>query len=123
MVRRFYESEFDLLTDKALNRYAAFEQVRKFLQQNGILWEHLFELMRKSDRCDLAYDFGDFSICFERISHRRLFRELDDCEETIDLTVAYGGRNSRKTSVFTYSMEELSMWKRTRQSRLDDGTK
>jgi hypothetical protein len=118
MVKQLGNSEYDLMSDRNQNKYLVFEQVREFLDSNGILWEHMFQLFRKSESGSLNYRFGDVSICFDRTENWD--EKNDDLEDVIELTVETDRNGLSKKLTYKYKMKELSRWRKTRQSEIDD---
>jgi hypothetical protein len=118
MVKQLKNSEYDLMSDRNQNKYLVFEQVREFLDLNGILWQHMFQLLRKSESGCLNYKFGDVSICFDRMGHWN--EKTDDLEDEIELSVKSDKDGFCKKLTYNYKMKELSRWRKTRQSEIDD---
>jgi hypothetical protein len=117
MAKQPSDLEYDLLSDRNQNRYSVFEQVREFLDSNGIFWEHLFQLFRKSEYGYLRYSFGDVEISFKRTVDFN--EETDDLEDEIELSVESNKGNPSRKLTYEYKIKEISEWKRMRQSGID----
>jgi hypothetical protein len=116
MVKQPNDLEYDLFSDRNQNKYFVFEQVREFLDSNGIFWEHLFQLFRKSEYGYLRYSFGDVEISFTRTG--AFNEETDDLEDEIELSVESNRGNLSRKLTYEYKMKELSEWKKMRQSEI-----
>jgi hypothetical protein len=117
MVKRLDDLEYDLLSEANQNKYAVFEEVRSFLDSNGIFWEHMFQLLRKSSNGYLNYSFGDIEISLSRTEG--FCEENDEIEDVIQLSVESHKGNLDKTLTYEYKIKELSKLGKMRQSGID----
>jgi hypothetical protein len=117
MIKQPLNSEYDLVSDLDQNKYTVFEEVRDFLEPNGIIWEHMFQLFRKSEAGHLLYTFGDVSICFFRTTE--FSEETDEVEDAIELQIETKRGNVQKQATYVYKIKDLVKARRTRQSRVD----
>jgi site-specific DNA-cytosine methylase len=117
MIKQFIDREYDLLSDMSQNKYFVFEQVRGFLESNGIIWEHMFQLFRKSEDGYLHYSFGDLEITFTRTEE--FSEQIGDCEDAIELEIDFEKNNVERKATFTYTMKDLAQANRREQARMD----
>lgn len=117
MAKQLDDLEYDLLSDANQNKYVVFEEVRRFLDCNGIIWEHMLQLLRKSDSGYLNYSFGDLEISFQRVEY--FSEEREEPEDAIQLMIETQKGSLQKNATYTYSIPDLAQLKRMKQSRID----
>jgi len=117
MIKQPFNPEYDLLSDANQNKYVVFEEVKNFLDSNGIIWEHMLQLFRKSSNAYLDYSFGDVEISFRRIGC--FSEEKEEYEDAIELVIETQKGNLQKNVTYMYTILDLTQLEKMKQSSID----
>jgi len=115
MIKQYCDREYDLFSDLSRSKYDVLDEVKSFLDSNGIIWDHLSQLLFKSTSACLDYSFGDIAISFSRCG---CWSEKDD-EYVIQLSIENQKGNVERKVTYEYNLRELAKLRKRKQSRLD----
>jgi len=116
MIKQSCNREYDLFSDVSQNKYVVLDEVKSFLDSNGIIWDHLSQLLFKSTSACLDYSFGDTTIGFSRCGY--CGSEKDD-EYVIQLSIENQKGNVERKVTYEYNLRELAELRKRKQSTLD----
>jgi hypothetical protein len=116
MIKQYCDRECDLFSDFSRNKYDALNEVKSFLDSNGIIWDHLSQLLFRSTSACLDYSFGDTTIGFSRCGC--CGSEKDD-EYVIQLSIENQKDNVERKVTYEYNLRELAELRKRKQSTLD----
>jgi hypothetical protein len=116
MIKQYYDREYDLFSDVSQNKYVVLDEVKSFLDFNGIIWDHLSQLLFKSSGAYLDYSFGDTTIGFSRCKCCGCEKD-DEC--VIQLSIENQKGNVERKVTYEYNLRELAELRKRKQSTLD----
>ena len=89
------------------NRYEALNEVKSFLELNGVDLSQAFEVLLTSSDGYLIYSFGDIEIQFTRG-----FGVWSERQNTIHLSIELDNDKVKKTAAYEYEIKDLKLLKR-----------
>ncbi len=94
------------------NKYEALDEVRSFLEFNGVDLGQVFEVLLYSNDGYLIYTFGDVEVQFTRGFH---VWSKDAHTDAVHLTIKLENEKRSETSEHAYALRDLRLVKRKRQ--------
>lgn len=116
MIGQSEKQEIDILSPRDRNKYVVLDEVRSFLEFNGVCWDHLFQLLFKANGGCLNYDFGDVSIDLSR----NWGFDPDNDDASFQLSIEVKKDGSENTTSYGYKIKELVKLRKGNQSTLQD---
>jgi hypothetical protein len=117
MIGQSEKQEIDILSPRDRNKYVVLDEVRSFMEFNGVCWDHLFQLLFKANGGCLNYDFGDVSIDLSRNWGVNLDDEDDN---SFQLSIEVKRDGSDNTASYEYKIKEIAELRKGNQSTLQD---
>ena len=93
------------------DRFTALEEAQTLLKSRGVILEHLFEILSKSDDGCIDFHLGDITIQFVRG-----FGVWSERKDVIQMTVELQKGDVEEVAGYEYKLDELKRYKATRLS-------